>query len=153
MKFKKDELIKLVDGDSTELKLIEDKIIDRSRWSIDYELVFEYDGLLYRTYYSMGATEEQDEGPFEFSPEEIECEMVVKVPVWTYEYKPVTKDKYEDGFGHLMTSKEMEDGINSNCFIDDDGDGRYSDGEYMYEDFTVGSFNPKRSSHVVWFNK
>lgn len=40
-------------------KLIEDDIIDTTRWSIVHEIVFEDKGKFYRTTYSVGATEMQ----------------------------------------------------------------------------------------------
>ncbi len=60
-----------------------DEPIDTSRWSISHELVFKYEGKFYMTYYSVGATECQDESPWEFE-ESVDCfevelkEVVVK---------------------------------------------------------------------------
>ncbi|MCC0645357.1 hypothetical protein KGF41_13910 [Clostridioides sp. ZZV14-6150] len=51
-------------------------VIDTSRWSISHEMIFEYKGKFYRTYYSEGATEMQDESPFEYEDDIIECEEV-----------------------------------------------------------------------------
>jgi hypothetical protein len=64
--------------------VIEDSVTDNSRWSIYHELIFEYEGKTYKTEYSVGATESQDEGPWDNEPE-VECvevrqvEKVVKV--------------------------------------------------------------------------
>lgn len=54
-------------------KLVYSNIVDTTRWSNVYEMVFEYDNKYYMTSYSVGATECQDEGPYEFEPDEIEC--------------------------------------------------------------------------------
>lgn len=62
-----------------------DKIIDTTRWSIIHEIVFEDNGKFYQTTYSEGATECQDERPWEYE-NEIECYEVelreVKVKKW-----------------------------------------------------------------------
>ncbi len=64
---------------------IKNNIVDTSRWSIHHEIIFSYDGKFYRTYYSEGATEIQDESPWEYE-NEIECVEVelkeVKVKKW-----------------------------------------------------------------------
>ncbi len=64
---------------------IVDNIIDTTRWSIVHEIVFADKGKFYRTTYSEGATECQDERPWEYE-DEIECEEVelreVKVKKW-----------------------------------------------------------------------
>lgn len=66
-------------------KAILDEIEDTSRWSVHHRIVFEYDGKFYETYYSEGATEMQDERPWEYD-EEVECDEVelkeVKVVKW-----------------------------------------------------------------------
>ena len=74
-KFSKSALVDLLNEDSTDLEIVEDTIQDTSRWSIRYLLVFKEiaSNKFYSVGYSRGATEYQDEGPFEFDPEEIEC--------------------------------------------------------------------------------
>lgn len=49
-----------------------DKITDTSRWSVHHEIVFLHDGKFYETHYSEGATESQDESPWEYD-DEVEC--------------------------------------------------------------------------------
>jgi len=44
---------------------LEERIIETSRRLKTYEIVFEYEGNFYRTTYSTGATEMQDERPWE----------------------------------------------------------------------------------------
>ena len=64
---------------------IVDKIIDTTRWSIVHEIIFEDNGKFYQTTYSEGATEMQDERPWEYE-DEVECTEVelceVKVKKW-----------------------------------------------------------------------
>tara|TARA_Y100001973_G_C5158376_1_gene312126 strand:- start:509 stop:796 length:288 start_codon:yes stop_codon:yes gene_type:complete len=79
-KFNKEDLIELLDGDHTKLTLEQDNIVDQTRWSTIHELIFfENDsGAFYQTTYSCGSTEIQDESPFEYDPDEIECVEVIK---------------------------------------------------------------------------
>jgi hypothetical protein len=62
-----------------------DEITDTSRWSIHHRIIFAYQGRFYQTFYSEGATEMQDERPWEYD-DEVECEEVelkeVKVKKW-----------------------------------------------------------------------
>ena len=81
MKFSKDNL------KWEEHKTIYDKIIGHSRWSIQHERVFEHEGKFYLTTYSVGATEYQDERPYEYDPDEIECPEVFPVQETVTVYK------------------------------------------------------------------
>lgn len=64
---------------------IKNDIVDTSRWSINHEIIFAHDGKFYRTHYSEGATEMQDESPWEYN-NEVECTEVelreVKIKKW-----------------------------------------------------------------------
>lgn len=93
MKFQKQFLLDVLDKCNSEAELIENEISERSRWSIHYSVVFKYQDKFYLTIYSAGATEHQDESPFEYSEDEIECTEV-------FPYK-VTKTEY-------LTQKEIE---------------------------------------------
>lgn len=66
-------------------ELIEDDIIDTTRWSIVHEIVFEDNGKFYMTTYSEGATEYQNKRPWEYE-DEVKCTEVelkeVKVKKW-----------------------------------------------------------------------
>lgn len=75
MKFKKEDLIGLAYGshDADVYKVIQKEIEETSRWSVHYSMVFEFEGKLYLTNYSIGATEMQDEDPYEYDDDEIEC--------------------------------------------------------------------------------
>ncbi len=64
---------------------IKNDIVNTSRWSINHEIIFTHDGKFYRTHYSEGATEMQDESPWEYETEVtcIEVELKeVKVKKW-----------------------------------------------------------------------
>lgn len=55
---------------------IKDDIIDHQRWSVVHEIIFkDNDGKFYKTHYSEGATESQDESPWECD-NDIECTEV-----------------------------------------------------------------------------
>lgn len=62
-----------------EHETVYDKIVDTTRWSICYERVFKHDGKFYMTDYSVGATENQDEHPYEYEGDMIECKEVFPV--------------------------------------------------------------------------
>jgi hypothetical protein len=67
MKFAKEWLQD--DGGET----IEDRVIGQSRWAVHHERVFQHEGRFFRTRYRVGATEYQDEEPYEHEGDEIEC--------------------------------------------------------------------------------
>lgn len=64
---------------------IVNRIVNTTRWLIIHEIVFEDKGKFYMTTYSEGATEYQDERPWEYD-DEIKCTEVelkeVKVKKW-----------------------------------------------------------------------
>jgi hypothetical protein len=68
---------------------IETNLIDSSRWSLVYEMIFEHEGKYYASSYSVGATEQQDESPYENDPDEIECQEVHKVIKTVEVWEPV----------------------------------------------------------------
>lgn len=88
MKFKKEWLQGLVWKDHEEAEIVVNEIEDHSRWSIRYELVFKYKDKYYTTYYCIGATEYQDEQPFEYENDEIECTEVVPTIKQIIVYEP-----------------------------------------------------------------
>lgn len=59
----------IVDGEDSNFVTIEDKIVGTRRWSIEYEIVVQRktDGKYFKDGYSRGATEMQDEQPYEYS--------------------------------------------------------------------------------------
>ncbi len=57
--------------------ILETQQTGTSRWSIHYTQIFSApDGNLYKTGFSRGATEMQDESPYEYAGDMIECEQV-----------------------------------------------------------------------------
>ena len=82
MKFSKHSLLELTFGDDADgLTLVEDEIVDTSRWSEIRYLVFTDGEKHYGISYSKGLTEMQDERPFQYEPDEIECKEVRPVDV------------------------------------------------------------------------
>ena len=69
--------------------IISDEIIDTSRWSVIHELIFNYNGKIYSTSYSVGATEQQDERPWEYD-DWIDCVEVAAVEKTITVYVPVS---------------------------------------------------------------
>lgn len=65
-----------------------DRIVDHSRWSVIHEQVFEFEGHYYLTSYSVGATESQDESPYEYEKDEIPCTEVCPHERMTTVYEP-----------------------------------------------------------------
>jgi len=89
MKLTRQEALEVLDGDSDRYKIIQDEITGNGRWSIDHCLVI-YDPIedkYYISHYSVGATEQQDAGPWEYKKEvefkeaEIYAETVKKYRV------------------------------------------------------------------------
>ena len=85
VKFKKDFLY---DELGLPQSAIEDRIVNHSRWSVHHEIIFEYQGKYYKTYYSVGATEYQDEWPWKYD-DEVECVEVVQVEKTVKVWQPV----------------------------------------------------------------
>ena len=86
MKFKKDFLQDLVGGG------IVDEIIDHTRWSVVHWQVFKHEDKYYSTSYSVGATESQDESPYEYDKDELECPEVKPVEKTITVYEVVDKE-------------------------------------------------------------
>jgi hypothetical protein len=89
MKISSEEMRSILWGDSEDGEIISDKITGNSRWSIFHDIVFSYKGKTYQTEYSVGATESQDESPFEYD-KMVDCEEVRLVrmvrEVWTTDF-------------------------------------------------------------------
>ena len=65
------------------------EIIEHARWSVRHRCVFEHEGKYYETHYSVGATESQDESPYEYDADVIDCPEVIPVPTSVIVYKRV----------------------------------------------------------------
>ena len=83
--FTKEFLVNELDLPSSAIK---NQITDTSRWSEHHEIVFEFNGKFYLTHYSCGATEMQDERPWQ-DENEVECYEVKLAVVKREEYVPV----------------------------------------------------------------
>lgn len=81
------------DYDSDLYEIMEDEIIDTSRWSSIYKQVFKdkQTGKFYTTTYSTGATECQDEQPYEYESDTITLDEVVAKEVTTIQYVKVSE--------------------------------------------------------------
>ena len=84
----KDDALEFTLGDNADgFKLIEDKLVDTSRWSEIHEIVIQRnsDGKYFKDSYSVGATEQQDEQPWEY--EDPDFTEVFKKEVTTFIYE------------------------------------------------------------------
>lgn len=91
MEFEVEIMRDIVRENTDEFDVIEETIIDTSRWAIHHEMVFQSreTGKYYRTYFRRGATEMQEEQPFEYENGMIQCEEVVKQAVIKQEWVKV----------------------------------------------------------------
>lgn len=89
--FPKAELQAVTGYEDGPLEEIQDRVVETTRWSIIHELIFRdtRTGKVYRTSYSVGATEYQDESPFDYSGDMISCVQVEEVEVVRKEWCPV----------------------------------------------------------------
>jgi hypothetical protein len=71
------------------IEIVSDKIVDNTRWSIVSHLLFKHGDKFYFTSYSRGATENQDERPFEYANAEIECPEMEQYEVVVKKYRKV----------------------------------------------------------------
>ena len=74
-------------GDSTEYRVIVDEIVENSRWSIIHEIVVQRknDNKFFKGSYSIGATECQDEKPYEYEPAQFVEVVPVQKTITVYE--------------------------------------------------------------------
>jgi hypothetical protein len=90
MKFPRTALLEMAYHDhGDDYEVISNDIIDHSRWSVIHEMIFKYDGKFFKTSYSVGATEQQDERPYDYEGETIECKEVKPVEKTIIEYVEV----------------------------------------------------------------
>ena len=94
------ELLELFEIDDTteewdnfplKFQLIQEELVDTSRWSHIHERIYKdlTTGKFYSTNYSTGATECQDERPYEYDGNEVEFTEVVPVEQTVVVYKAV----------------------------------------------------------------
>ena len=97
MKFKKELMQRIVDNDIDldEAEVIKDEIIETSRWSVINYLIFKVGSKFYESSYSYGATEQQDESPYEYDGDEIECSEVFPIEKTIVVYVKDTHPDYK----------------------------------------------------------
>mgnify|MGYP000140760910 CR=1 FL=1 len=86
VKFSREMMKAILYGDRD--GLVSDELYDTSRWSELHEIVFEYMGTTYMTYYQRGLTESQSEMPWE-NESRISCFLVKAVEVTKIEYQRI----------------------------------------------------------------
>lgn len=87
-KFPRAFMLDVLNDDVEDARVCEITITGTSRWSIHYSMVFKYDGKTYQARYREGATEMQDESPWEYESE-VECIEVRPVTKTVTVYEPV----------------------------------------------------------------
>jgi len=77
----------IVYGDTFDYDIIKDEITDTGRWSVYHDIVIQRksDGKFFADSYSVGATESQDESPYEYSKPEFKEVFPVERIIITYE--------------------------------------------------------------------
>ena len=80
--------ILLEDREEDDYEVIKNEISDTSRWSNIYDLIFKFQGKLYSSYYSVGATEQQDESPWEYD-DQVECWEVEEYQKTITDYRAI----------------------------------------------------------------
>lgn len=90
MNFRKEDLINLVEENyKGEIEVMQIELVDTTRWSIVYSLVLKFKNRFYQTSFTRGATENQDESPFEYEDDEIDCSEVTRVEKTVTVYEAV----------------------------------------------------------------
>ncbi len=88
MKFVKEEMRMLANEESDNFTKVRDAIVDHTRWSVVHEMIFKDNktGKHYVVYFNRGATEMQDEQPFEYDNDPITCSEVESKEVTTVQW-------------------------------------------------------------------
>ena len=89
MQFTKEFMQECVLYEDDGVEIIRDDIVDTSRWSEIHEIVFKYEGKFYASGYSCGLTEYQDENPWEYDDDLIECFEVEPYEATVIKYRKV----------------------------------------------------------------
>ena len=93
MKLSRDKALDILYGNEGG-EVILDEIVDTSRWSVHHDLVVKIDGKFYSAEYSVGATEYQNESPWQ-NENEVEFVEVEPKEVTTIKYIVVKKPRKE----------------------------------------------------------
>ncbi len=91
MKLSKEKMYEILDSDD----VVENNVVDNSRWSIHHELIFRYEDRVYRSFYSVGATEMQDESPWD-GEDPVECAEMVSVEKTVVVWSPATESAHQE---------------------------------------------------------
>ena len=93
MKIPKNRMLDVLNGGGA---VVSDTMVDTTRWAVVHRLVFRLDGLLLQTSYRVGATEAQDEGPWEYETL-VDCVEVEEFDRVVTDWRPVPKRMVRDG--------------------------------------------------------
>ena len=91
MKVSKDTLVELAHGGSDpDWEVVHEEPISKSRWSINHTNIIKQlsTNRFFSTHFQRGATEYQEQEPYEYEPEEIELVEFVPVEVTVTKYVP-----------------------------------------------------------------
>ncbi len=80
----RNDCVNIVFGNNDQFKVIKTDIVDHSRWSVAHEVIVQRisDGKYFSSSYSVGATESQDQCPYEYDDLKfIEVKPVEKVVI------------------------------------------------------------------------
>lgn len=81
--FPKDDLIALTfgmrNGGGDGLRCVSDEITGQRRWTTMHRMVFTDGTSFYEALYEVGSTESQDDEPFQYEADPVECSEVVPV--------------------------------------------------------------------------
>jgi hypothetical protein len=80
----RDEALDILNNGSD---IIRDKIVGKGRWTLHHELIFKKNDKFYRTDYTNGATEYQDEFPWQYEDTVI-CQEVKPYEKTIISYRP-----------------------------------------------------------------
>jgi hypothetical protein len=89
MLFAKDFLVSAVNDYNPDTEVVEERLTGTSRWSIHYSVVFKFMDKFYLANFRRGATEQQDEQPYEYDKAEIEVPEVRQVEVLVKKYEVI----------------------------------------------------------------
>lgn len=86
--FEKDFMLEVLWEDRDDAEIILDVIDGNSRWSLEHRFIFTFEGKFWETSYRTGATEQQDETPWQYD-DSVECWEVVPVEKIVIDYVEV----------------------------------------------------------------
>lgn len=92
-------------------EVLSNEIVSRSRWALEHRLIFRWEGNLYQSNYSVGATESQDLTPWEHDGDEILCYQVREVLRAVIDYELV----HAEGAGYGVTRNRRDEASEVSC--------------------------------------